>query len=163
MIAEYNGKLKIVIARPSIVIAALNEPIPGWVEGTNGPTGLLIGAGRGVIRSMHCNPTYPADALPVDITMNAMIAMAWERSFDESKDVKFVNITLSEENPLTWGFTIDTGREYLYQNPLCFSLWYPDGSIKSNYYHHLLCVIFFHYIPAYFVDALLVIFRQKPL
>lgn len=26
----------------------------------NGPTGLMIGAARGVVRSMHCNPDFPA-------------------------------------------------------------------------------------------------------
>lgn len=55
------------------------------------------------------------------------------------------------------------GRDSFHRNPLCFSLWYPDGSIKSNYWHHMLCVIFFHYLPAYFIDALLILFRKKPL
>lgn len=30
-----------------IVTAAWKEPYPGWVEGMNGPTGLIIGAARG--------------------------------------------------------------------------------------------------------------------
>lgn len=30
-----------------IVTAAWKEPYPGWVEGMNGPTGLIVGAARG--------------------------------------------------------------------------------------------------------------------
>lgn len=30
-----------------LVTAAWKEPYPGWVEGMNGPTGLIVGAARG--------------------------------------------------------------------------------------------------------------------
>jgi alcohol-forming fatty acyl-CoA reductase len=52
VVNSYGDRLPIAIARPSIVSAAWKEPFPGWVEGVNGPTGLMIGAGRGVIRTM---------------------------------------------------------------------------------------------------------------
>lgn len=42
---------------------------------------------------MHCNPDFPADILPVDVCMNAIIAAAWERGLAEDrKDVDFRNI-----------------------------------------------------------------------
>lgn len=42
---------------------------------------------------MHCNPDFPADILPVDVAMNAIIAAAWERGLkEENKDVDFRNI-----------------------------------------------------------------------
>ncbi|XP_059611991.1 putative fatty acyl-CoA reductase CG5065 [Phlebotomus argentipes] len=162
LVASFKGKFPIAIARPSIVTAAINEPYPGWVEGTNGPTGLMVGAGRGVIRSMHCNPNYPADAIPVDITMNTILALAWQRGQNKSPEIQYTNVVASTENSLSWGESIERGKAEFYKNPLCFSLWYPNGSIKSNYFHHLFCVIFFHYLPAYFIDLLLVIFRKKP-
>lgn len=71
--------------------------------------------------------------------------------------------TLAHDKQLTWGQAVEKGRDIFYKNPLCFSLWYPDGSIKSNYWHHLFCVIFFHYLPAYLIDGLLVLMRRKPL
>ncbi|XP_031638474.1 putative fatty acyl-CoA reductase CG5065 [Contarinia nasturtii] len=163
LVNSYCGKIPIVIARPSIVTAAWKEPYPGWVEGMNGPTGLMVGAARGVVRSMHCNPDYPADILPVDVCMNAIITAAWERGLKyENKDVDFRNITLAHDKQMTWGLAVEKGREFFYENPLCFSLWYPDGSIKSNYWHHMFCVIFFHYLPAYLIDFLLVLMRRKP-
>lgn len=135
---------------------------------------------------MHCNPDFPADIVPVDVCMNAIITAAWERGLaQERKDVDFRNIvslgrrlqfqilitiysefllqTLAHDKQLTWGQAVEKGRDFFHKNPLCFSLWYPDGSIKSNYWHHLFCVIFFHYLPAYFIDGLLVLMRRKPL
>ncbi|KAF9800011.1 hypothetical protein SFRURICE_016697 [Spodoptera frugiperda] len=47
LVSQYEGKFPIVIARPSIVAAAYKEPLPGWVDNLNGPTGLLVGAGKG--------------------------------------------------------------------------------------------------------------------
>ncbi|XP_035773855.1 putative fatty acyl-CoA reductase CG5065 isoform X2 [Anopheles albimanus] len=163
MVYQYRGKLPIAIARPSIVTAAMREPLPGWGEGTNGPTGLLIGAGRGVIRSMHCKPSYLADLMPVDLTMNGIIAIGKERMSNPKKDdVMYYNLTSSSDNPINWGEVLETGRKVLYENPFCFALWYPDGSIKSNYFYHWLCVIFFHYLPAYLIDFLMIVLRRKP-
>jgi alcohol-forming fatty acyl-CoA reductase len=163
LVHSYSRKFPIAIARPSIVTAAWKLPYPGWIEGLNGPTGLMIGGGKGVIRSMHCNPDYNSEAVPVDININAIVAIAHKRSKMRDDVTYFWNLTDSGQNPLKWGESIDKGRELFYKYPMCQSLWYPNGSIKKNYYHHLFCVIFFHYLPAYFIDALMVVIRQKPL
>lgn len=41
LLKECHGKIPLVIIRPSIVTASLKEPIPGWVDNLNGPTGSL--------------------------------------------------------------------------------------------------------------------------
>lgn len=46
------------------VTPAYIEPVPGWVDNLNGPVGLMIGAGKGVIRSMLCNGDYKAEVCP---------------------------------------------------------------------------------------------------
>ncbi|KAL0125702.1 hypothetical protein PUN28_004638 [Cardiocondyla obscurior] len=66
------------IARPSIVIPSYQEPMPGWVDNLNGPTGLMVGAGKGVIRSMHCNGDYHAEVIPVDFATNTIITIAYK-------------------------------------------------------------------------------------
>ncbi|KAG8232900.1 hypothetical protein J437_LFUL012814 [Ladona fulva] len=35
------------------VIPVWKEPLPGWTDNLNGPMGLLIGAGKGVIRTIN--------------------------------------------------------------------------------------------------------------
>jgi len=57
------------------VTCSYSEPVVGWVDNLNGPTGLMVGAGKGVIRSMHCKADYNAEVMPVDITINAVIAI----------------------------------------------------------------------------------------
>ena len=53
-IIQKGGSLPIAIVRPSIVVSSWKEPMPGWIENLNGPTGIVAGAGKGVLRSVHC-------------------------------------------------------------------------------------------------------------
>lgn len=52
--------------------------MPGWVDNLNGPTGILVGAGKGVIRTMHCNAELQADVVPVDVAINSLIILAYK-------------------------------------------------------------------------------------
>ncbi|GJQ78025.1 hypothetical protein Trydic_g2373 [Trypoxylus dichotomus] len=163
LVKEFSKKIPIAIARPSIVIAAVKEPIPGWVDNLNGPTGILVGAGKGVIRTMHCNASLDADIVPVDIVINRLIVIAKE--LGQRKDLErplVYNLTNDAQNPITWGRALDLGRKHFYNNPFSIFLWYPGGSIKSNYFLHMLAVFFFHLIPAYFVDGMLTLIGKKP-
>jgi fatty acyl-CoA reductase len=65
------------------VVPAWKEPFPGWVDSLNGPMGLLVAAGKGVLRSMHCNRDYHAEVIPVDVAINGLIAAAWRRTCDQ--------------------------------------------------------------------------------
>lgn len=60
------------------VIPGWKEPIPGWVDSLNGPVGLLIGAGKGVVRTMLADPDYLGDFNPVDIVCNGLIVASWK-------------------------------------------------------------------------------------
>jgi len=61
-----------------VVTSSYSEPLVGWVDNLNGPTGLMVGAGKGVIRSMHCKAEYNAEVMPVDMTINAVIAITYK-------------------------------------------------------------------------------------
>jgi fatty acyl-CoA reductase len=43
-----------------------------------GPTGVVVGAGLGILRTMHCDPDMIADLVPADMVINVMIATAWD-------------------------------------------------------------------------------------
>lgn len=164
LIAEYARKLPLVITRPSIVTAAWKEPIPGWVDNLNGPTGILVGAGKGVIRSMHCDAELDADLVPVDVSINSLLMIGWKiATSPKTNDVKVYHITANRDNSITWGEALECGRKHFYENPFSICLWYPGGSIKSNYFHHVIAVFFLHIIPAYLVDFLMILTGNKPL
>lgn len=161
LVSQHVGKFPIAIARPSIVTAAFKEPMPGWVDNLNGPTGLLVGAGKGVIRTMHCNDSYQADVVPVDIAVNACIILSYITAIEKSKDIKIYNITQSGVNSLTWGEALDLGRIHVQEFPFSVCMWYPGGSPKSSWIQHQLAVFFTHLLPAYFVDLLLFLMGKK--
>lgn len=74
-----NGKsLPIGMFRPAIVTSSVREPVVGYIDNLYGPTGVVAGAGTGVLRTMHCNPSITANIVPVDMTVNALIASAWD-------------------------------------------------------------------------------------
>lgn len=60
-----------------IVIPIWKEPLPGWTDNINGPMGLLIGAGKGVLRTMYGSGDNFADYVPVDIIANSLIIAAY--------------------------------------------------------------------------------------
>lgn len=53
--------------------------MPGWVDSLNGPVGVVVAAGKGLIRSMMVAEDFCAEVIPVDVAINAIIAIAWER------------------------------------------------------------------------------------
>ncbi|XP_045467137.1 putative fatty acyl-CoA reductase CG5065 [Harmonia axyridis] len=162
LVNEYSNLLPIAIARPASVTAAWKEPLPGWVDNLNGPTGIIVGSGKGVIRSMHCNAEYKADIIPVDSTANSIILVGYHLGSHQKTDIQVFNITADKDQRISWGEALNMGKKHFYENPFSICLWYPDGSIKSSYFVHMLAAFFFHTIPAYLIDFLMVLIRRKP-
>ena len=65
------------IIRPSIITCSWKEPFPGWIDNYNGTTGFMVVSGKGVLRTIHANPDYVTDVIPVDVVINTCIASAW--------------------------------------------------------------------------------------
>ncbi|XP_034946192.1 putative fatty acyl-CoA reductase CG5065 [Chelonus insularis] len=157
-----RSNLPVGVARPSIVVASWKEPAPGWVESMNGPTGLMIGAAKGVIRSVLCDPNLLIDAIPCDIAVNAIIALAWRVGLESPSKPIFMNVTESGENPMTWGDSLKYGRKHALANPFSGILWYPRGGMTTNKYIHYISVFLLHLLPAYFIDGICLMTGNKP-
>ncbi|VVC98340.1 unnamed protein product [Leptidea sinapis] len=108
---------------------AFKEPKPGWVDNLNGPIGLMIGAGKGVIRSMHCYGHYHAEVIPVDNAINAIIV----------PDIPVFNLTTGDDRNTTWKEVLDIGKATVRKYPFEGPLWYPNGNIRHNRLIHELC------------------------
>ncbi|KAJ0182895.1 hypothetical protein K1T71_000871 [Dendrolimus kikuchii] len=161
LVGEYSGKFPVAIARPSIVTASLKEPVPGWVDGLNGPSGLIVGSGKGVIRTMHCEPSYTADAIAVDVVVNGCILIAYVTALDKPKEAQVYNLTMSKMPKISWNEIIKLGEYWVNKYPFTMALWYPGGSIKSYWITHQIHLFFAHTIPAYLVDGLLFLTGKK--
>lgn len=64
---------------------------------------------------------------------------------------------------ITWAEIIDRGRKITEKIPLNGVVWYPGGSLKKSRFMHNICILLFHMIPAYIIDALLFLAGYKPM
>lgn len=55
------------------------EPVKGWIDNFNGPTGLLVGGGKGILRVVYLDPTVNGDYMSVDIIVKMIIISVWRR------------------------------------------------------------------------------------
>ncbi|XP_060858059.1 putative fatty acyl-CoA reductase CG5065 [Metopolophium dirhodum] len=164
LVSEYASRIPISVGRPSIVTPSFKEPVPGWVDSLNGPVGVIVAGGKGVIRSMLCSPDYEAEVVPVDIAINALILIAWKRTtIDNTIDdmVPCYNISKGDIVRLTWGEVLSKGKRYAYEYPFDAGLWYPNGSIRTNKLVHYFIVLMLQVIPAYLIDGIMLLARQK--
>ncbi|XP_026331129.1 putative fatty acyl-CoA reductase CG5065 [Hyposmocoma kahamanoa] len=148
------------VIRPSIVIPVFFDPLPGWTDNINGPTGLLIAAGKGVLRSMYGRGNCYADFIPVDVLASGIMIGIWD--FATAKTVTLANFTSSSEVQVTWDELLDIGRKILNKIPLNGAVWYPDGGLTSSRLYHNFRVVFFHWLPAIIVDTILFLLRFEP-
>ncbi|KAL4717628.1 hypothetical protein ACJJTC_000777 [Scirpophaga incertulas] len=163
VVEEAYKDLPVVIARPSIVCPTFKEPVPGWVDNLNGPVGLMLGAGKGVIRTMLCDGSLQAQVIPVDIAINALIAIGMIEGTKKEKlpAVPVYNLNIGHQKETTWGEVLTVAKDYGRKNPLAWPLWYPNGDITTNKFVHEYQRILFHLVPAYFIDFLLLLCGQK--
>ena len=80
-------ELPVCIVRPSIVLSTWQDPVPGWVDNLNGPTGLFLIAGIGVMRTARIHEDLQTDGVPVDTCANLTLAAAWRTSRERSVSV----------------------------------------------------------------------------
>ncbi|XP_034653710.1 putative fatty acyl-CoA reductase CG5065 isoform X3 [Drosophila subobscura] len=163
LVRDHYESMPVIIARPSIVSPAAYEPIPGWVDNMNGPTGLMIGCGKGVIRSVLVNQDYKAEVIPVDYAINGLIVIPYEfnKQAKRPAQVPVYNITNAEHRKMTMGTVVELSKRINRQIPLNAGLWYPDPCVTTNKVYHNINVALFHWLPAYFLDFLLLLFGQK--
>lgn len=78
VIRQNGGRLPLGVFRPAIVTSSVREPVVGWIDNMYGPTGVVAGVGTGLLRTLHCDRNIVANIVPVDMTVNALIAAAWD-------------------------------------------------------------------------------------
>lgn len=78
VVRRNSAGIPVGVFRPAIVTSSAKEPLVGWIDNLYGPTGVVAGAGTGVLRTMHCDRNMNANLVPVDFCVNALIAAAWD-------------------------------------------------------------------------------------
>lgn len=161
LVAEECKDLPVAIVRPSIVTAAWREPIPGWVDNLNGPTGLVLGVGAGVMRTMLCEGSAVADLIPVDVVINLMITAAWYTGSKQPNEMMIYNCTSGSLNPLKWNEIEKIAFDSILRYPSSHMLRYPGGTFKRSRWVNNICMLLEQTIPAYVFDAIFGLMGRK--
>ncbi|XP_045176166.1 fatty acyl-CoA reductase 1-like [Mercenaria mercenaria] len=152
LLKESAGSLPVAIFRPSIVGATYQEPIAGWVDNLNGPTGLFAAIGKGVLRIMKGDFSATADIIPVDLATNMLIAVGWYTAIHKPDALKVFNCTSGQINRFTWGQMERMSFEYFMKNPLENVARIPNPRFTKSVLWHDMNVIFDQILPAYMMD-----------
>ncbi|XP_052218054.1 fatty acyl-CoA reductase 1-like isoform X2 [Dreissena polymorpha] len=161
LVKEGKG-MPIAIVRPSIVGASWKEPIPGWIDNYNGPSGLYIAVGKGLLRSMKCDFKGVADIIPVDIPVNMLIAVAWYTAVTRPTNVLIYHSTTGSVNPFTWGEMEDIVMNVWKKVPLDACFRRPNVVITQNKFMHEFYTMVSHLVPAYLADMGYCLMGKKP-
>ncbi|XP_066593573.1 putative fatty acyl-CoA reductase CG5065 [Prorops nasuta] len=162
MLQRESGSLPVAIVRPSIVLSSLKEPVAGWVDNWNGPTGIIAAAGKGFFRTMLCHENKTADLVPVDIVINLMICAAWRTATQPTETIQVYNCCTGQQNPITWKQFVDLSFKYSRMHPVNDAIWFPGGCCRNSYIINRLCVIFQHLLPAHILDMLARLKGSRP-
>ncbi|ERL90797.1 hypothetical protein D910_08143 [Dendroctonus ponderosae] len=65
------------------VISTASDPFPGWIDNFNGPVGIFVASGKGILRSMYTNPDLESDYIPVDLVVKGLILATWAKATAE--------------------------------------------------------------------------------
>ncbi|KAK7468138.1 hypothetical protein BaRGS_00019969 [Batillaria attramentaria] len=150
------------VLEPSIVGATWKEPFPGWIDNYNGPSGLYIATGKGILRSMKGESSAVADIVPVDIPINLMITVAWYTAIARPRQLMVYHATTSKLNPFTWGEMEIVVLEAFKRTPLDDCFRRPKAHMTNNSFLHDCFLFVSHMIPAYMADVGYRVVGKKP-
>lgn len=164
MVKVYSDKLPVGIVRPSIITASLRDPMPGWIDNYNGPSGYLVVAGKGILRTMLVDGKKICDAIPVDIVANTIIASALHVANAGPKSLPYVvNCTSGQINPITWDEIRSLSHPWLIKYPTLEMFLYPGPTFVSNKTIHRMLVGLQHDLPTYVIDLLFKSLGHSPM
>lgn len=172
LIVDMMKDLPVSIVRPSIVGASWREPVKGWVDNFNGPSGLMAALSKGLLRSMVGDESATADIVPVDSVVNLLLAAAWDTALNSNHTVEdpavcdgavsrvpVYNCTsgqLARRNGkphrFTWGEMEQLSQEYFKKNPVDGCIRVPKAKFTTNSLTHNVRWIFDHQLPAALLD-----------
>ncbi|CAD6193059.1 unnamed protein product [Caenorhabditis auriculariae] len=144
--------LPVIVVRPSIVGAMWKSPLPGWTDNINGPTGIMVGVGKGVLTNMCGNIDSKADIIPVDIVANMIIVCGAHRATSHYDAIPILHCASGDLNPLKWGKLVNFLPQFYKKYPMeqCFG-------VPSSHFHRfrngfLFNYYYKHYFPAKLLD-----------
>ncbi|KAG1938134.1 fatty acyl-CoA reductase 1 isoform X3 [Pimephales promelas] len=165
LVQQESGNLNIAIVRPSIVGASWKEPFPGWIDNFNGPSGIFIAAGKGILRTMRASNNAVADLVPVDVVINTTLAAAWysgSQRHARPRSLLVYNCTTGGINPFHWGEVEYHVTSTFKRNPLEQAFRRPNVNLTTNHLINQYWIAVSHKAPAFLYDLFLRMSGREP-
>ncbi|CAH0602009.1 unnamed protein product [Chrysodeixis includens] len=150
------------IVRPTMIVAAWKEPVPGWTCSKVGPQGFLMGAAKGVVRRLPLAEKNVADYIPVDVVVNELLVAGWEAGKNKS-GLTVYHCSSSTCKPFTWSVLDNAVNEMLHKHPLKSAVWYPHLKFVPSLLMFRISAILVHFFPAILLDMMLRLSGKRPI
>ncbi|MEQ2212255.1 cyclin-dependent kinase inhibitor far1, partial [Xenoophorus captivus] len=137
----------------------------GWIDNFNGPSGIFIAAGKGILRTMRASNDAVADLVPVDVVINATLAAAWfsgSQRVNRPRSLMVYNCTTGGINPFHWGEVENCINMTFKNNPLEQAFRRPNVNLRSNPFTNQYWTTVSHTLPALLFDGYLTLMGHKP-
>ncbi|XP_011880536.1 PREDICTED: fatty acyl-CoA reductase 1-like, partial [Vollenhovia emeryi] len=139
-----------------------NDPVEGWIDNFNGPVGLMVGVGKGLIRVVRTDPSAIPDNVPVDLVIKVVIIMAWRRGIKtEINTIDIYNCTSNQIKYLTNKGSLDVGMKITEEIPLDNILWKPRTILTTSSFVYYILVLLLHVIPATILDGMMKLYGAR--
>ncbi|KAG8297748.1 hypothetical protein J6590_028580 [Homalodisca vitripennis] len=139
-----------------------DTPLRGWINNIYGAIGVVAGTAVGLLRLWCADPQMVADMVPVDIAINVTLAAAWEVA-TKNTNLKIYH-SVSSKNPITYDIlrtaNFGHGDSERMETTKCIAVqWFFLVKNKTMF---CLYSIWYHVIPAFFIDIFLQLTGKKP-
>ncbi|KAH8354950.1 hypothetical protein KR093_002752, partial [Drosophila rubida] len=168
LIQTESDKLPVCIYRPGSIVSTNREPIPGWIDNIYGPIASMYGYVLGIIRLALMDANSPACIIPVDLSVNLLLACAWHTA-TASNEFKtdrmpptIYNHVPHAKNLITYGQFLNFVDKIRHIYPFERTIWYPIMHTTTISWLFKVARIFYHVVPGHVMDFVLLLRGQKP-
>ena len=124
--------LPVVVLRPSIIMAAIREPMIGWTDTLSAAGGLSLAGGVGVLEFIYGKKDNIADIVPVDYVSNSIIVSTAIQA-RKPPALTVVHSNTSHMNPITWENYLKFGFDYMQYQPVSVQVFRPSLHFIDDY------------------------------
>ncbi len=114
-LTDVKADLPVSIVRPSIIESAWAEPTPGWIRGFRMAEPVILSYAKGLLSQFPGVPEGTVDVIPVDIVVNAIIAVA---SVGPDVAAPITQVASGAVNPLKYRSLVKYVSGWFAEHPL---------------------------------------------
>lgn len=137
------------------------EPISGWFDTVNGPTGLVFVCALGINHVVNSAGSNEMNAVPLDVCVKGMIVASYNVWKDKKQSEEIAVYNAASVKCLTYESMMGI-KPLVLKNPSMKSIGIPYVTFTKCVYYAWILRIFRNLIPAIIMDGLLCITGNKP-